>query len=262
MKNFIYALSDPDTNEIRYIGKTDNPTRRYKAHLADKSRCHKVYWIQSLIKCGKKPIMIILEEIEKDSNWEDREKYWIEYYKNNNLVNMTDGGDQGPNCKGKHLTKSEQARKNIASALVERNKSDTMREISRKTGKLNKGKKRSEEVVEKMKNRMTGKKIHGEAFKMKLAQRNKEREYDSDKCRDNANKLWGNPEKSAKSRERLISMNKNRIGSKSPRAKLTEEIVIQIRSIHNKSPKEISEMYNVSIDTIKRVLSRKTWNHI
>lgn len=32
-KVYIYALSDPETGEIRYVGKTNKPDRRYNQHL-------------------------------------------------------------------------------------------------------------------------------------------------------------------------------------------------------------------------------------
>ena len=31
---FIYGLSDPRTNQIRYIGKADDPKRRFQAHVS------------------------------------------------------------------------------------------------------------------------------------------------------------------------------------------------------------------------------------
>ena len=47
---FIYALKDPRTNIIRYIGKANEPYKRYKKHLnkcRDKNT-HKRNWINSL----------------------------------------------------------------------------------------------------------------------------------------------------------------------------------------------------------------------
>jgi hypothetical protein len=39
---FIYALCDPRTLEVRYVGKADNPYKRYCRHLIDKENTHKV----------------------------------------------------------------------------------------------------------------------------------------------------------------------------------------------------------------------------
>ena len=35
MMTFIYTLSDPITNEIRYVGKTKNPSDRLKGHIKE-----------------------------------------------------------------------------------------------------------------------------------------------------------------------------------------------------------------------------------
>lgn len=92
MIHYIYTLSDPNTNEVRYVGKTINTKRRYKQHLYDKRQTsHKHSWIISLKKIGLKPIMKIIEEC--NDNWEEREIYWISKY--NNLTNHKLGGNGG-----------------------------------------------------------------------------------------------------------------------------------------------------------------------
>jgi group I intron endonuclease len=97
MVHYIYSLSHPLTNEVRYIGKTINIKRRYKQHLYDnRVKSHKGSWIQSLKSQGLKPIMEIIEECT-DQNWEDREKYWIEKF--DNLTNMKKGGNGGDDYK-------------------------------------------------------------------------------------------------------------------------------------------------------------------
>ena len=93
MVHYIYALSHPITNEVRYIGKTINIKRRYKQHLYDKrTKSYKSSWIISLKSLGLKPIMTIIEECN-DVNWEDREIYWIQQYEN--LTNTQKGGNGG-----------------------------------------------------------------------------------------------------------------------------------------------------------------------
>lgn len=108
--NFIYVLIDPRNNQVRYVGKTDNPERRLAAHLIEKYKSHKTNWIQGLIANGLKPILTIIEEIPEGQSWEDRECYWITYHRSIGckLTNMTDGGEQGPDCTGRKLPKSEQ----------------------------------------------------------------------------------------------------------------------------------------------------------
>lgn len=92
---YIYGLVDPETDEIRYIGKSIRPTERLMNHCNEVSGCHRSNWIQSLKKCGLKPEMVILERIVGDWPWQESEKRWIAYGRANgwNLVNNTDGGD-------------------------------------------------------------------------------------------------------------------------------------------------------------------------
>lgn len=91
---YIYKLTDPLTQEIRYIGKTTNISRRFNAHI---NRCttkkiHSAVWIKSLIDKGVKPIIEIIESCD-ENNWEEREIYWIKFYKEKyDLTNILPGG--------------------------------------------------------------------------------------------------------------------------------------------------------------------------
>lgn len=115
IKIYIYSLSDPETGEVRYVGKTvQDPYHRYHSHIScskhsrKKDHCH--CWIKSLINKGQKPIMKIVEETH-DIN---REIFWINEYKKSkhNLTNHTDGGDQG--TLGTTWKLSEGSKKNIS----------------------------------------------------------------------------------------------------------------------------------------------------
>jgi len=91
---FIYALKDPRTNIIRYIGKANEPYKRYKNHLnkcRDKNT-HKRNWINSLREEKLKPVLEILEEVSIDK-WKDYERMYIKKYIDCDLMNYTDGGD-------------------------------------------------------------------------------------------------------------------------------------------------------------------------
>lgn len=92
---YIYALLDPNTDEVRYVGKTNDIERRYREHLNIKKHPksnHKNCWVKSLMNQGLKPSIIVLEE-STNNNWQEREKYWITVY--SNLTNGTTGGDGG-----------------------------------------------------------------------------------------------------------------------------------------------------------------------
>jgi hypothetical protein len=114
---FIYALCDPRTFEVRYVGKSDDPYKRYCHHLIDKSKTYKVNWIQSLLKLNLLPIRQILEECDK-SIWQQREQDWINFYKKigSDLTNLADGGIGGSGHRGKHH--SEEAKIKMRAAKL------------------------------------------------------------------------------------------------------------------------------------------------
>lgn len=170
MKIFIYALCDPITFEVRYIGKTDNPYRRYCQHISKrhlnrkrKRQTYKICWIKSLIAKSLLPVQQILEICNED-NWEEKEKDWIKFYKQIgcNLTNGTDGGIVGFECShknriGKKL--SAEWKSKISKTLKGRKLSETHKQnISKnhaRRGKLGKdcpiyGRQRSDETKRKM----------------------------------------------------------------------------------------------------------------
>lgn len=104
MNIYIYSLTDPITNEIRYIGKTGNIHNRLLAHISKSktSNTHVGRWIKSLLNKGLLPILDIVEECPS-SIWETREIYWISYYKSlyPNLCNIQKGGNQPVSIKKK-----------------------------------------------------------------------------------------------------------------------------------------------------------------
>ena len=92
----IYILIDPITNKVRYVGKANNVTQRYKAHLnrARRHQIHKKNWIENLKRKGLKPIMVVIDEVSIN-DWVFWESYWISQFKSwgYNLINYTKGGD-------------------------------------------------------------------------------------------------------------------------------------------------------------------------
>lgn len=93
---YIYILIDPLTNQIRYVGKANNPQERYKNH---KNRCrdkntHKRNWMNKLRLKGLYPEIEIIDRV-LTSEWHYWEKFWIAYYRflGCSLVNYTSGGD-------------------------------------------------------------------------------------------------------------------------------------------------------------------------
>jgi hypothetical protein len=89
---FIYALLDPDSRQVRYVGKANNPQARAKDHRRRTvSNTRKAEWIARLVQNGKQPILSILEEASEE-NWQERERYWIEHHHSPHLLNIAPGG--------------------------------------------------------------------------------------------------------------------------------------------------------------------------
>lgn len=132
---YIYCLKDPETNEIRYIGKTASPLyKRLSSHYRDKKHSYKTHWISSLKNKNLKPIIELVEECT-ENNWIEREKYWIAYYRERfNLTNYLDGG-QGQQKGYKH---TDVAKEKIRLAAIKNTK-----------GKFYKGQKFSAEINKK-----------------------------------------------------------------------------------------------------------------
>jgi hypothetical protein len=92
----IYILIDPITNMVRYVGKANDVSQRYKAHLnrARKHQVHKKNWIEKLKKQGLKPIIEVIDIVPIE-DWIFWETYWISQMKTwgFDLINYTNGGD-------------------------------------------------------------------------------------------------------------------------------------------------------------------------
>lgn len=146
---FIYALTDPRTNEIRYIGKSNDPQHRLKAHLrSTKETTYKSRWIKHLKSLDLKPILSILEEVPIDK-WQEREMYWIQYYHSQDapLTNGTDGGDgmtsPSPELREKlSLARKGKKRPDVSAALTGRKRPPG---AAAKAAASNKGKPLTEE---------------------------------------------------------------------------------------------------------------------
>jgi group I intron endonuclease len=97
-KTNIYLLKDPISNEVRYVGKSDNPDKRFKEHIkkAKYSKTHKNNWILSLKDNGLIPILEIIDQVPSNECgfWE---QHWIDQMKSwgFSLTNIANGGVGG-----------------------------------------------------------------------------------------------------------------------------------------------------------------------
>lgn len=150
-------LSCPMNNIPKYIGKTNNLSKRIAYHLLyDKKKSKKFDWIKSLRSRGLKPILEVIE-ITNENNWEFWEQHYISLYKSwgFELKNMTFGGD------GNKLKRLPENWK---------------RKIRESCKELGKGRKFSEEHRKNMSLSKTGKKtkkIYSEEERLKRVEWNK-----------------------------------------------------------------------------------------
>lgn len=97
MKYYIYTLSDPITNFVRYVGKTNNPKQRLASHicLSSNHNTHKYNWIKSLKTNKLKPIMDIIDTFDNEIECNIFEIYWISQFKSwgFKLCNHSHGGE-------------------------------------------------------------------------------------------------------------------------------------------------------------------------
>lgn len=93
--HYIYGLFDPETGELRYIGKSDRPRGRLADQLNDRSNTHRCHWIQSLKARGLTPVQRIIDSVPIGDDWQTVERAYIRgaLAAGYPLTNATDGGD-------------------------------------------------------------------------------------------------------------------------------------------------------------------------
>lgn len=95
---FIYALCEPDTGAVRWVGTSTNPMIRRGTHIADAKRNRgrnraKNDWIMGLLARNLRPSLLVLESVPADS-WQEAEQRWVTLYREQGapLLNVLPGG--------------------------------------------------------------------------------------------------------------------------------------------------------------------------
>jgi len=122
---YIYTLSDPSTMEIRYVGQTNEPKRRFNDHISssvnessDSYDTYKARWIRKIINNNLVPIMSIIDSCSSFEESNKLEKIYVE--------NLTKDGYRLTNSHVTDVTEfSVETRKKISSAK----KGKTLEEI-------------------------------------------------------------------------------------------------------------------------------------
>lgn len=162
----IYTLLDPNTNQVRYIGKSDNPNNRLKDHIkkCGNSVNHKNNWVLSLLKENKKPILEVVDVVPKEE-WAFWETYYIDLYKSwgFELTNTAPGG-VGGNLGSEVNEKISKSKKGFKHT----------EETKKKMSEYRMGKTLTNEVKEKLSKKLIGNKRalgnkHSEEFKNKMS---------------------------------------------------------------------------------------------
>lgn len=92
----IYALADPSTGRVRYIGLTRDINRRLSQHrLGKSSNKHLNHWIKLI----QYPIVIELSTCETEYMADRLERYFIAQFRqtHSDLINIANGGEGGQN---------------------------------------------------------------------------------------------------------------------------------------------------------------------
>jgi hypothetical protein len=107
----IYGLVDPETREVRYVGKTTDLRRRLYDHLRATDESYRGRWIRSLLAKGVTPATVILADVP-DDDWQQAERDWIAHFETGGarLTNGSDGG-RGGSRPGHHMSPEANARR-------------------------------------------------------------------------------------------------------------------------------------------------------
>lgn len=224
---FIYALVDPRNETVRYIGKSKDPKQRRRRHIIRARNgvdTHCYNWIRVLLSENLKPDLLVIEEVP-ESKWEESEKKWIAYYREEvDLTNTADGGNAPP-----IYQHTKQSRKRVGDFFRGKTLSDEHRlrisEGKRRMPHPFRGKKLSDEHKRKMSESLKGRKLS-----------DKEREAISERMTGEGNPNYGK-EFSKEYRQKLSEAQKGRKHSEETKAKMRESA-----KRRNKNPEYIKKL--------------------
>lgn len=132
---------------VRYVGKTNNPSKRLKDGHIPSSKggsTHTAHWIAKLLSEGVRPFMVIVDSFQTDEQALEAERRWIPHYRASgaDLTNATEGGEGMAG-----YTPTDETRKRLGDAR--RGKPQSKECIEKRAARL-RGMKRTEEQRKRM----------------------------------------------------------------------------------------------------------------
>lgn len=93
----VYALSDPETGRVMYIGKSVDIDFRYRQHIsmyADDNNLRKAEWLSRLLRKGLEPTLTVLRRCQTESEMSAAERKLIRQHKalGEAELNISSGG--------------------------------------------------------------------------------------------------------------------------------------------------------------------------
>lgn len=141
----IYVLVDPRTHLPFYVGKTNKPQIRLKAHRTGKGITPCAKFIREIRAEGLRPEMKVLEWCD-EKYWQGREAYWVDRYQTEfgtaQILNVMEGGVQV----GRFIGHSEATKERLRQMFKGR---PIAPEVRAKISKSLTGLEQSSETVEK-----------------------------------------------------------------------------------------------------------------
>lgn len=99
----VYHLIDPNTKQVRYVGKSRNPRARLASHIVEAKESQstaKKVWIRGLLDVGMSPVLVIVAEYDTEAAGRVRES--AECHANRDtILNIHDPAKGAPDFKTK-----------------------------------------------------------------------------------------------------------------------------------------------------------------